>query len=222
MLCRGLPACVSRADQSIYDCRPKSREIPTQSNDCMREPAHQQLSVRGTQMHQRVRIYKSIAPKVPFTTCRLKRATSGPVYMQSSDCHHGNVAPFGHNLSVASTNSSFQGIRSCSLNHLSHLGLRGRMSVNITARAQTLVVHIGGVQDLDVKVEGTAPQFYVQLSLVPDINAVPMVYVTQIVHQRAAIFDEPFDIPVNGVTKHQRLLVEVITSCPRGQRWTSR
>ena len=199
-----------------YDCRPKSREITTPSNDSICEP-HQQLPAKGPQMHQWVRMYKSIAPKVPPTTCRLKRATSGPVYMQSSDCHHGNVAPFGHNLSVASINSSLQGTRSCSWNHLSHLGLRGRISVNITASAQTLVVYIGGAQDLDVKVEGTALQFYVQLSLVPDVSAVPMVYLTQIVRQRAALFDETFDIPVKGVTKHQCLLVEVIQAVPEGK-----
>ena len=220
MLCRGLPACVSKADQSIYDCRPKLRDSPRLSDTpaigCMRKP-HQQSLPKEPQMHQRIRIYEPNAPKEPSTVSRLKRATSGPVYVQPSECPRGIVAPFGHDMSVASANSSLQGIRSCSLNHLSHLGLHGRMSVNITARAQTLVVYIGGAQDLDVKVEDIAPQFYVQLSLVPDISAVPMVYVTQIVRQRAALFDETFDIPVNDGTKHQRLLVEVIQAIPKGK-----
>ena len=220
MLCRGLAACVSKADQSIYDSRPKVRDSrgisATPAIGCMRKN-HQQSLPGEPQMHNRIRIYDPIAPKVPSTMCRLKRATSGPVYMQPSGCPRGSVVAFGSDLSVVSANSSLQGIGSCSLNHLSHLGLRGRISINITARAQTLVVYIGGAQDLDVKVEDIAPQFYVQLSLVPDISAVPMVYVTQIVRQRAALFDETFDIPVNGVTKHQRLLVEVIQAVPKGK-----
>ena len=220
MLCHGLAACVSKADQSIYDSRPKVRDSRGISAPaaigCMHKN-HQQSLPREPQIHNRIRIYDPIAPKVPSTACRLKRATSGPVYVQPSGCPRGSVVPFGSDLSVVSANSSLQGIGSCSLNHLSHLGLRGRISVNITARAQTLAVYIGGAQDLDLKVKDIAPQFYVQLSLVPDISAVPMVYVTQIVRQRAALFDETFDIPVNDGTKHQRLLVEVIQAIPKGK-----
>ena len=209
MLCRGLTACVSAHEQSIYDYRTdKSRDSMSHERIAAPEGHMGKEATRSSE----IKFNQSIIPKGSSASCPVKGPSPGFVKTSRSRCSRG------HDLSVASSRgSSLQDISTCSGNRPRHMERRGQINVNITARGQTLVVFIGGAQDLRMKVADVDPKFYVQLTLMTDVKAVPVVCVSQTVPLRSSIVDETFDISVPGASKHQRLLVEVIQAVPDGR-----
>ena len=206
MLCRGLTACVSAHEQSIYDYR------TDKSRDCM---SNERIAVPEGRMRKEAKrsskLNESIVQQRSSASFPVERPFPVSVKTSRSRCSRG------HDLSVASSRgSSLQDISTCSGNRSRHMERRGQISVNITARGQTLVVHIGGAQDLRKKVADVDPKFYVQLTFVSDVKVTPVICVSQSVRLRSSIVDETFDISVPNASRQHRLLVEVIQAVPDG------